>query len=78
MQSISGILLPHDKREWPLRLAKMFAEMDNEQQAEFFNELAIEAATWPRSHVFQWCDMQNFLTPKGKEIIDGMKDHTDP
>lgn len=57
-------------------LAQLFAPMTSDYQAEFFDELAKIAKTWKWS-AMQWRDMQRWLTPEAKTLIDEIKDHTD-
>lgn len=78
MKTVSGIIIPEEKDKWPEAIAELFANMNNEQQAKFFDCLFWEVAAWDKNHAFQWRSMQEHLTPKAKEIIDAMKDHTDP
>ena len=59
-------------------LARLFADMFSAEQAEFFDELALQTGGWPNSAGFQWRNMQAYLTPRAKEIINEIKDHTDP
>lgn len=59
-------------------IARLFADMLDAEQAEFFDELAIQVSGWPNCRGLQWRSMQSHLTPRAKEIINEMKDHTDP
>lgn len=60
----------------PAELAVLFTEMDGEQQAEFFAEIAPIAKTWPGAG---WCqqsyDIAKHLTPEGREVVLKMAEH---
>lgn len=62
-------------------LAKEFADMDDEMQVEFFNELAIQVNTWD-SPIFDF-QMNNIVNSKAKlsiaakKLIKTMSDYID-
>lgn len=56
----------------PDELAFEFANMDNEQQAMFFNELAIITEKWEHPFCFQLQSLIEtpFLTKEGRSIME--------
>ena len=55
----------------PDELASEFAQMDDEQQAMFFNELAIIVSKWDRPFCFQLQFVRDHpaLTLEGKSVM---------
>jgi hypothetical protein len=54
----------------PEELAALFAEMDGEQQAEFFDRLHALTKQWPGAGwCQQCCAISEHLTPQAQEII---------
>lgn len=78
MREVEGILISSDKREQAPDLAVLFAALHGDQQARFFNLLAIEVGHWPAPACFQWRDMEDKLTPEGRTVIREMFEHTTP
>ena len=77
-----GYLLSLDREARAYEIAHHFCALDSEHQAQFFNNIALISDVWKvlpegRNRVFQWRDMQRFLSPDGKRVIDEFKDHTD-
>ena len=63
----------------PAELAFEFANMDNEQQAMFFNELAIITEKWKYPFCFQLQSLIEtpFLTKEGRSIMEMIGEYGD-
>lgn len=76
MKKWTGYLLSSDQNEHAKELAELFCVLHSEDQALFFNEVAIWSRKWEGDRVFQWRDMQRGLSADGKRVIDELSEHT--
>lgn len=76
MTPINGFLISTDKDEWPKQLAELFCGLFADQQAAFFNEVAIISGAWDGPCEVQWRSMQEHLSVGGKRVVDEMSEHT--
>jgi hypothetical protein len=68
----SHILLHAD--DLPHELARCFAEMDGEQQAEFFGWLDAISKRWPTAPCFQWRAMVDAMDSPARAVFADMID----
>lgn len=76
MTPINGFLISADKDEQPKQLAELFCKLFADQQAAFFNDVAVIASAWNSAREFQWRGMQPHLSADGKRVVDEISDHT--
>lgn len=67
-------LIRHEKIVFdvsPEEVAKMFCEMDSEDQAKFFNAIAKEVKSWKYDFVFQLQHIsdESCLTPEARTVM---------
>ena len=58
----------------PFELGKIFADMYDDEQAEFFNGVATATKDWPKDASFQWQSLRNKLdgSLEGLKAFKGM------
>jgi hypothetical protein len=76
MTPITGFLISADKDEQPKQLAEMFCKLFADQQAAFFNEVAVISGAWDVPREIQWRYMQDHLSVGGKRVVDEISEHT--
>ena len=61
----------------PHELGKIFAAMDSVEQAQFFDGLATEIATWSKPGCFQWQHLLDELDayPRGMNAFKGLAEY---
>lgn len=59
----------------PLDAAFAFCDFNSEDQAIFFNGVAIDTADWLRNRVFQWEKMKEYLSPEAKMLIKELAEY---
>lgn len=64
----------------PVELAAEFANMDNDRQAIFFNEVAKITSKWPRDFCFQIQAIIDSpeLTSEGRKIMEELGEYGKP
>jgi hypothetical protein len=68
----SYVLLHED--DLPHELARCFADLDGQQQAEFFSFIGIVSKRWPRPACFQWRDMVDAMDEPARAVFADMID----
>jgi len=66
---ISGLFIPHGK-DVPHTVAKWVADMNDADQAHFFNSLASHAKYYRKPACFQWAQMSGYLDNMGRRLLE--------
>lgn len=56
-------------------LADLFANLDSNEQAEFFNQVARRVSEWKNDPGMQWLYVGDKMSPDAKRLIDDLADH---
>ncbi len=61
----------------PREIAKIFAQMDDKNQAKFWDCLSLETSRWEKPDCFQWAMVEPFLTDRARNQIRKIAEYTD-
>ena len=60
----------------PEIVAELFANMDSEQQAQFFNHVAVVASKWSLPMQLQYITDEETLTLAGRRVMQGIGEYS--
>jgi hypothetical protein len=75
-QELDGIFIPA-KANKALALAELFCQLFCDEQAAFLDHVAMLSGGWERPACFQWRNMEDYITPKARDLLKEMYDHTE-
>ena len=75
-QEIEGVFIPAGA-DRPAALAELFCQMFADDQAKFFDTVAVISGGWEKPACFQWRNMEDDITPKARAMLREMLDHTE-
>lgn len=73
--SMSGLFIEADD-DLALALAYLFCGMTADRQAQFLHHVEVISSEWESHAVFQWREMERYMTPEAHKLLREMVEHT--